>query len=270
MAESEAKSGAWTQEVRDLAEKWQALGQSYLSGLDQYTQQPGASAGQAGAQFKVGQELLNTWRGAWTAAGDAQQAAVDRFAEVLARLPAIGPVREHTETWRELAAAQAECQRLEQELRTVLLGVQSDALNLLQQRVRERDQKNEPLASYRDFYNLWVECAELVYSKVVHSDTYCKLQGELGNASMRLRSHQQKVIERGLKQFDLPTRSELNTVHRQLREQKQQLREQKQQIADLELSLRQASAAPTRKRPAPAGKATRKRAAASGKTGKSR
>lgn len=250
-----------TQEVRELGEKWRALGQSWLSGLAQHSQQtaqqPGAAPGVdegvdegigagAGEPFKIGEELLNVWRSAWTTAHDMKQGAASSISDLLARLPPIGLAREHTEAWRDLAAAQVECQRLEQELRTVLMGVQGDALNLLEQRVRERDSKGEQLADYRDLYDLWVDCAEQVYATVAHSGTYCKLQAELGNASMRLRSHQQKVIEHGLKQFDLPTRSELNTVHRQLREQKQR-------IANLELKLRQAT--PGRKpSPATAGK----------------
>lgn len=254
-----------TQEVRELGEKWRALGQSWLSGLAQHSQQtaqqPGAAPGGdegAGEPFRIGEELLNIWRSAWTTADDLKQGATSGIADLLARLPPIGLAREHIGAWRELAAAQVECQRLEKELRTVLMGVQGDALNLLEQRVRERDSKGEPLAGYRDLYDLWVDCAEQVYATVAHSETYCKLQAQLGNASMRLRSHQQKVIEHGLKQFDLPTRSELNTVHRQLREQKQR-------IANLELKLRQA---PGRKpSPAMAGKAARQPVTGAEKSG---
>lgn len=236
-----------TDEVRQLGEKWRALGQSYLSGLAQYAQRPGgaAHASEAGAQLKVGEELLDFWRGAWTIAGDARQGSASHIADLLARLPLIGPAREHTEAWRELAAAQAECQRIEQELRTVLMGVQSEALNLLEQRVSEHEGKGEPLPSYRDLYDLWVECAEQVYAKVAHSEAYCKLQAQLGNASMRLRSHQQKAIEYGLRQFDLPTRSELNTVHRQLREQKQKIANLQQQLK----RVNPAKPAPTSSRP---------------------
>jgi class III poly(R)-hydroxyalkanoic acid synthase PhaE subunit len=162
---------------------------------------------------------------------DAQAGAGPRVSDLLARLPPIGIAREHSETWRELLAAQAECQRLEQELRAVLARVQADALDLVTERLREREQQQQPITQYRELYDLWVECGEQVYAKVAHSPAYGKLQAELGNAAMRVRSHQQKVLEQGLKQFDLPTRSELNTVHRQLREQREQLRELREQMA---------------------------------------
>lgn len=256
---------AMTDEVRQLGEKWRELGQSYLSGLAQYAQSGGAAnTSEAGAHFKVGEEMLDLWRGAWSIADDARQGSTSHIADLLARLPPIGLAREHTEAWRELAAAQVECQRIEQELRAVLMRVQSEALNLLEQRVREREQQGNPLPSYRDLYDLWVECAERVYAKVAHSEAYCKLQAQLGNASMRLRSHQQKVIEHGLRQFDLPTRSELNTVHRQLREQKQK-------IASLEQQLRQASPVkPAGPSSHPSARKTARGKAAAAKKGRSR
>jgi class III poly(R)-hydroxyalkanoic acid synthase PhaE subunit len=144
-------------------------------------------------------------------------------------MPPLGLAREQSETWRELMAAQAECQALEQELRGVWTKVQSDALTLLEQMIRER--KPAPgINNYRELYDLWVDCGEKVYAQVAHSESYAKLQAQVGNAAIKLRAKQQAVIERGLKYFDLPTRAELNTVHKQMRE----LRER---IASLEAQL---------------------------------
>jgi class III poly(R)-hydroxyalkanoic acid synthase PhaE subunit len=213
-----------TDQVRDLGAKWLDLGQSYLAGLAQFAQSGSASGAQRpGSPLKMDDQWLSALRSTWSGAGAEQEGAARRFADVLGRLPPLGLVREHTEAWRELLAAQSECQRLERELNGVFSRVQSDALSLLQQRVREREQSGRAISSYRDLYDLWVECAEHVYAEVAHSDAYCRLQAELGNALMRLRSRQQTLIEHGLKQFDLPTRSELNTVHRQLRELKQKV-----------------------------------------------
>jgi class III poly(R)-hydroxyalkanoic acid synthase PhaE subunit len=96
--------------------------------------------------------------------------------------------------------------------------------------VRERQGELGTLG-FRELYDLWVECGEQVYAQVAHSAAYCQLQAQLGNATMQLRARQQKLIEHALKQFDLPTRSELNSVHRLLREQARQLRELQAQLA---------------------------------------
>jgi class III poly(R)-hydroxyalkanoic acid synthase PhaE subunit len=77
--------------------------------------------------------------------------------------------------------------------------------------------------SFRDLYNLWVRCAEEIYSQLAHSDAFCKLQADLGNATLRLRAQQQKLIEQWLKQFDLPTRAEINSVHLQLKQMRERV-----------------------------------------------
>lgn len=249
-----------------FGDKWLEIGKSYRDAIERAAGLGGEGAA-AAAPFKIGEELLNLWRDAWTTLSDAQAGAGPQVSDLLARLPPIGITREHTEAWRELLAAQAECQRLEQELRSVLARVQADALDLVTLRLREREQ---PITQYRELYDLWVECGEQVYAKVAHSPAYGKLQAELGNAAIRARSHLQKVLEQGLRQFDLPTRSELNSVHRQLREMREELRVLREAGAPEASSLR--SSSKVRAKPGTAAKArkTPARAAQRSKPGKSR
>lgn len=185
--------------------------------------QPAPDRAETAGPFKAGEEMLNAWRNAWTVSNALRVGAGKGVADMLAKLPPIGPAREQAAAWRELLAIQAECQRLEQELQTVLLDVQRDTLDLLEQRVRERGAAQQPIASYRELYDLWVDCGEQVYAKLAYSDAYAKLQAQFGNASIQLKARQQQAIEQALKQFDLPTRSELNSVHLQLRQLKQRL-----------------------------------------------
>jgi class III poly(R)-hydroxyalkanoic acid synthase PhaE subunit len=192
------------------------------------TAQPNQTTGPEGAAafadamntdpFNIGSALL----GAWASAGLFQSTVAQQLSDFFGRLPPIGLAREQTEAWRELAAAQADCRQIENELRAVLIKVQLDALDLLSERVRQRGTA-DPIESFRALYDLWVECGEQVYSKLAHSDAYSKLQAELGNATMRLRSRLQTVLEYNLKQFDLPTRSELNSLHRQMRDLRLQI-----------------------------------------------
>jgi class III poly(R)-hydroxyalkanoic acid synthase PhaE subunit len=170
-------------------------------------------------------DLAATWHRVWAGVQSLGDATVQGFAQALQQLPAVGLAREQTLAWREVAAAQAACLRLESELRAVLTRVQSDALTLLEQRVSERRAAGRQVGSMRELYDLWVECGEQLYAKVAHSDEYCRLQGEVANAATHLRACQQRVIEHGLRHFDLPTRSELNTLHRQVRELREKLAE---------------------------------------------
>lgn len=191
-------------------------------------QSPGASApGQwldAGARWL---EVFEMWRAQSRAGSEAQQ----KFADLFGALPPLGLARPQLQAWRELEAARAEYQQLEQALRAALLRIQIDALELLERRVAERAH-GVALREFRELYDLWIECGEHVYSQAAHSDEYCKLLAEVGNATMRVRAREQALMEQALKRFDLPTRSELNTVHRHLRELRSK-------VAELEAALAQ-------------------------------
>lgn len=251
----EGASEELRRQLLELGTRWLDVGQAYLTGLQQFTGNPPAPASAAAAgSAKLGAEFLNSWRGHWQSLGKDRQpppegapATASAWSEMLRQLPPLGMAREHNAALRELAQAHAECQRLEQALRAMLYGVQSEALNLLERRVRERQSQQGSLG-FRELYDLWVECGEQVYAQVAHSEAYCQLQAKLGNATMQLRAHQQKLIEQALKQFDLPTRTELNSVHRQLREQSRTLRELQAQLAALQARRSDAQPRARRKR----------------------
>lgn len=239
-AEPAGVSGQSSSQAHHMGQRWLEASQAYLEGWQRFAQNAAAGATPGESPLKFGEEMVNAWRSSWAGAASAGEGATRQFADLIARAPALGLAREHAETWRDLLAAQAEFQTLEQELRGVWIKVQTDALAMVERLMRERrETKATPDAAatpgsdnYRELYDLWVECGEQVFSQVAHSDAYCKLQAQLGNAAMRLRARQQAVIERGLKQFDLPTRSELNTVHKQMRELRERLATLEAQLAE--------------------------------------
>ncbi|MFZ4791390.1 MAG: poly(R)-hydroxyalkanoic acid synthase subunit PhaE [Candidatus Competibacteraceae bacterium] len=56
------------------------------------------------------------------------------------------------------------------------------ALNLMEQRLRERAAADENITSLRELYDLWVECNEETYGRMLHSAEYSELSGRLLNA----------------------------------------------------------------------------------------
>jgi class III poly(R)-hydroxyalkanoic acid synthase PhaE subunit len=69
----------------------------------------------------------------------------------------------------------------------------------------------------RRLYDQWIDCAEQAYARTAHGEDFCKAQAEWVNASSQWRQEQQVSIEQWSKWFDLPTRSEINTLTRRLR-----------------------------------------------------
>ena len=205
--------------------------------------------------FAVGEELLQAWRGTWAAADAARGAAASSLSDLINRLPTLGIAREQAQLWRDLAAAQTECHALEQELRKMLIKVHADALDLVERRLRADKESETGAKSFRDLYDLWVSSAEEIYSALAHSEAFCKLQADLGNATLRLRAGQQKIAEEFLKQFDLPTRSEMNSVHLQLKQLRQRVIELENAQAPASASVK--SVKPTRARAKTKSRATR-------------
>lgn len=223
-----AKDAAAAGTADAQSKSWSDLGIAWLRGIAQSLQPAGQ--GGAGTFPPAASEAFETWRAAWSTSL-ANAAAPGGWSDMVNRTPPLGLFREQTEAWRAVAAAQADCQRLEQEFAAVMRRVQADALNLLEQRIQGRHEQGSPVQGFRELYDLWVECSEEVFRTVAHSPAYGHLQGEIGNATLRLRARIQKVIEQGLRQFDLPTRSEINSVHQQLRQLRQQLGELQQAAA---------------------------------------
>lgn len=138
-------------------------------------------------------------------------------------LPGLGPLREHQELAQALATATADFQRLTAEMTATLAKVHSETLDLLARRSLEQANAGKPVTDFKALYDLWVECGEAIYSKVAAGEPYCRLQAGLGNAGVRVQELQQQLLERWLKQLDLPTRSELNTLHRRIHDLQQRL-----------------------------------------------
>lgn len=227
-------------ESADSSRRWTEAGRAFFDSLQRIAVSTATPADGTLDPFNIGGALL----GAWTQATSIQSSAAEHMLELLKRIPPIGLAREQTQAWREVAAAHAEYKRLEHELRAVLAKVQLDALDMLERRIRERDTKST-LGGFRELHALWVDCGEQVYGQVAHSDVFSKLQAELGNASMLLKSKIQSVLEYGLKQFDLPTRSELNSLHRQVRDLRielEQLRSDRASIQPRRTAARKAGA----------------------------
>lgn len=142
----------------------------------------------------------------------------------MADLPALGLTRERQEALQRLQRLFIDYLEQYSALAMLWNEVIGDALKRLGEAMAERFQKNELPQTARQLYDLWVECAEAAYATMAHSPRYAKAQAELGNTLARMRIEQRGLIESVSRELDLPTRSELNTVHRRLKEMKAEIR----------------------------------------------
>jgi hypothetical protein len=60
------------------------------------------------------------------------------------------------------------------------------ALDLMEQRLQDRAATGQTINSLRELYNLWVECNEETYARMLRSVEYSELSGRLLNALLHL------------------------------------------------------------------------------------
>ena len=135
-------------------------------------------------------------------------------------MPALGPAREQQESWQRLTQLGMRCAQAQMQVSTQWNDIIGKALRELAERLAPRLKSGASPASMKEIYDLWVDSAESVYAQAARASTFVQAQAELTNATSQLRSAQRELLEEWAREFDLPTRSELNSIHQQLRDLK--------------------------------------------------
>ena len=135
-------------------------------------------------------------------------------------LPALGPAREQQEALQKLAQLGMRCVQAQMQVSGQWNDIIAKSLRELAERLAPRLKSGATPGSMKEIYDLWVDSAESVYGQAARAGNFVQAQAELTNATSQLRSAQRELLEEWARQFDLPTRSELNSIHQQLRELK--------------------------------------------------
>ena len=134
--------------------------------------------------------------------------------------PALGPTREQQEAWQRLMQLAARTTQAQLQVAGLWNDIIGKSLRELAERVTPRLKSGAAPGSLKEIYDLWVDSAESVYAQAARSAAFVQAQAELTNATSQLRTAQRELLEEWARQFDLPTRAELNSIHQQLRELK--------------------------------------------------
>ena len=135
-------------------------------------------------------------------------------------MPALGPAREQQESWQRIAQLLMRCYQAQMQVSGQWNDIIGASLRELSERLAPRLRAGAVPGSMKEVYDLWVDAAESVYGQAARAGAFVQAQAELTNASSQLRSAQRELLEEWARQFDLPTRSELNSIHQQLRDLK--------------------------------------------------
>lgn len=133
-----------------------------------------------------------------------------RFAEVSA-VAGFGPHRSEVEGYERFGQALIALQ----DAQARLARLWSDALR--EAALAFADRRVDPAALAQppiEVYDAWIDQAEAAYARVARGEAYCAALADFMQAQADLRTAQRALIERFARELDLPTRAELNSVHR--------------------------------------------------------
>lgn len=86
--------------------------------------------------------------------------------------------------------------------------------------------------NWQQFLQVWSSIFDRIFAETFRSEHVLQVQGKLLNASMKLSLDQQQLIEMFLKMNNLPTRTEVDEIHRSIYELKKEIKSLKKALAE--------------------------------------
>lgn len=134
--------------------------------------------------------------------------------QMFAGAPALGLSREYQETAARLLDLSKQFQQRYAEFAQQNAAIMQDAFQVMKKRLGAAP----PAAkSPAELYDAWIDCAEGAYHQAAHSDNFARLLAELCNISSAFKVERGKLTEQIARHLDLPSRAEVDTLHRQVR-----------------------------------------------------
>lgn len=134
------------------------------------------------------------------------------------QVPAFGYLRESQERQQQFTLALDDYREQVGHYNRLMMDASRRALEKLERKLAEHSEPGRQLKSWRALYDTWIDAAEEGYAEVALSPEFRQAYGALVNAQMRVRRHVQQQVERSAGQLGMPTRGELDAVHRKLGE----------------------------------------------------
>ena len=140
----------------------------------------------------------------------------------LLKSPALGQWREHQQQLQNITQLLIEFQEADQVYKLAFAQMGIRSIEALRQRLSNISSDEDKVSTVREFYDLWVDVNEEIYSEFAMTDEYQVIHGDFVNALMALRKETNALTEKLYKAVNLPTRSELNTINKRLQEQRRE------------------------------------------------
>jgi polyhydroxyalkanoate synthase subunit PhaE len=152
--------------------------------------------------------------------------------------PAIGSMREQQEQVQNLVKLQLDYQQALQDYAATYDEIGVKCVEALQEQIQQRMVEGNPIESLREVHDLWIDSCEQAYANYVVTDKYVGVYGRLVNSLMALTRHGTMMVDQVLSAMNMPTRSEVDTLHRRLQETRRESKVLRAELDSLRKMLR--------------------------------
>lgn len=155
----------------------------------------------------------------------------------LMRSPLLGPSREFNGKLLRTFDAWAIFYRNSIDYQTVMTDIQVRSFEELMRQLVVLAEKGEPVNDWRQFQQLWGRVADDVYEQAFCSEDNLKVRGRFLNSLNTYRIYQQDLMELWMKLMNLPSRGEIDEVHKNIYELRKEVKTLKATVAKYEAQL---------------------------------
>ena len=118
------------------------------------------------------------------------------------------------------------------EYQVVLVDVWLKAFEELTRELASFTEKGETLQNWQQFLQVWSSVFDRVFAQTFRSVDALEVQGKFLNSALTYKLHQQQLMEVFLKMYDLPTRSEVDEIHRSIYEMRKEIKSLKKALME--------------------------------------
>ncbi len=151
------------------------------------------------------------------------------FGSVL-QSPSLGYTREFNNKLFKSFDAWINFSKASVDYQLVLLNVWLKASEELMRELASSKEKGETVQDWQQFLQVWSNVFDRVFAQTFRAENALEVQGNFLNSAMTYRLYQQQLMEVFLKMYDLPTRSEVDEIHRSIYELRKQIKSLKKSI----------------------------------------
>ena len=152
----------------------------------------------------------------------------------LVQSPLLGPTRELNSKILRGFDAWVHLYRATIDYQIVLSNVQVRSFEALMQELVSMAEKGKKIENWQQLQMLWSTVADDVFAKEFCDEKNLKIRGKFLNALNTYRVHQQELMELGMKMMNIPSRQEVDEMHKIIYELRKEVKSLKKSLAKSE------------------------------------